>query len=105
MDIFEINEILSNGLEFNEENGKPYITAILSDWRGNTEVKITIDDVLEYYCSEAHNIVSGCRTLAGYTGDWRNIDELAKECIEAFKAYDVEKVRTMAKEKGLSPKF
>jgi hypothetical protein len=30
-------------------------------------------------------IYSGCRTLAGITGDWSPIDQLARECLAWFK--------------------
>jgi hypothetical protein len=46
---------------------------------------ITPKDVVEYYAHEAGNISSGCRTLAGITGDWRPIDELAKQCLSIYK--------------------
>jgi len=65
--------------------GKTYITIRVSDWEGSSTLKITIGDVIEYYATQARNIYSGMRTLAGYSGDWRQIDYLAKEALEWFK--------------------
>jgi hypothetical protein len=67
--------------------------------------KITMQDVLTYYKTEACNIYSGCRSLAGIVGDWRPIDRLAKEVLEWFKHSNMVKLRVEAKKLGLTPKF
>ena len=46
---------------------------------------VNVKDVIFYYYRDARNISSGIRTLAGYSGDWRGVDGLAKMCLEVFK--------------------
>jgi hypothetical protein len=65
--------------------GKTYITIRISDWDGTRTLKITLNDVIAYYATEARNIWSGIRTLAGHRGDWRPIDEIAHEALEWFQ--------------------
>ena len=65
--------------------GKTYITVKIGDWEGTRPLKITLKDVIEYYATQARNIWSGIRTLAGYSSDWRPIDNLASEALEWFK--------------------
>ncbi len=73
--------------------GKSFIKIRVSDWRGDEDLKITLKDVVEYYCKWADNITSGCRVIAGYAGDWRLVDRLAKECLEWFKLVNIEALR------------
>ena len=49
--------------------GKTYITIRISDWDGTRTLKITLKDVIAYYATQARNILSGIRTLAGHSGD------------------------------------
>jgi len=91
--------------EYIKDNGKNFITINVSDWQGDQTAKITIDDVVEYYKSQAGNIVSGARSIAGIFGDWRNIDALAKEALEYFKAVNMDELKKRAKKAGLEPKF
>jgi len=91
--------------EYILEAGKTFIKIRVSDWRGDQDLKVTVKDVVEYYRYEARNISSGCRTLAGYTGDWRPIDSLAKECLEWFKFVNIEALRREGRKYGLIPKF
>ena len=66
--------------------GKSFIKIRTADnVHGKRDVKITVKDVTCYYAHDARNISSGCRTLAGITGDWRPIDILAHECLEWLK--------------------
>jgi hypothetical protein len=51
----------------------------------NNRKKISVEDVIRYYAYEAGNLSSGCRTIAGLSGDWRPIDALAKQCLEIYK--------------------
>ncbi len=85
--------------------GKSFIVIKLNDWQGEQELKIKIGDVINYYATQANNIVSGCRTLAGYIGDWRPVDGLAKEALEWFKFVSIEALRKQSKKQGLTPKF
>lgn len=63
--------------------------------------KITVEAVIEYYRTEARNITSGCRTIAGIVGDWRPIDYLAKQCLEVYKVLQLEKLRKVARANGM----
>jgi len=75
------------------EGCKSYVEIRVSDWRGEQDLRITPKDVVEYYREQAGNITSGCRVIAGYAGDWRPIDRLAKECLEWFKLVDIEPLK------------
>lgn len=89
-----------------KDAGLSFVSIHYEGIRGEKKtVKITIPDIAEYYASEACNIVSGCRTLAGITGDWRLIDGLARECLGWFKAVHVMGMRKAARKRGLEPKF
>lgn len=76
-----------------------------ADFTNYQDIKITIGDVAGYYAHEASNITSGCRTIGDLTGDWRQIDSLAKECLEWFKYINVEGIRKETRKHGLEPKF
>ena len=76
-----------------------------SDWEGYKDHTITIEDVVAYYATQAGNLLSGCRQLGTIVGDWRNIDYLAKECLQIFKHLNREKLRRISKSWGLTPKF
>jgi hypothetical protein len=82
-----------------------FIVIRVSDWQGEKNLKIRIKDVIEYFKTQAHNIVSGMRSLAGHHGDWRPIDYLAQECLEYFKLVNIAKLRSVAIASGLEPKF
>ena len=65
---------------------------------GDREVKITMDDISDYYRDQAGDAThSGCRTLAGMTGDWRPIDMMARECLKWFKSVNITGVRRAVK--------
>ena len=87
--------------------GKTFIDVTLAeDWQYPQRVKrVRIADVAKYFAFEAGNITSGCRTLAGISGDWRCIDDIAQDCLEYFKQVNVEAMRREAKKLGLTPKF
>ena len=84
---------------------KEYVVVLVSDYRGSEEHKITIEDVVKYYATQAANITSGCRTIGTVTGDWRNIDYLAKESLKIFKVINMETLRRISKKWGLTPRF
>ena len=67
--------------------------------------KITMEDIINYYKYQAPNISSGYRTLAGFGGDWRPIDNLANEVLEWFKFQNIDNLKRMSKKMGLEPKF
>ena len=91
--------------EYILDAGESFIKIRVSDWRGEQDLIVTVEDVIEYYRYEAGNIISGCRVLAGYTGDWRPVDKLAKECFDWFKLVNIEELRQEGREYGLIPKF
>jgi len=68
------------------------------------EAIITIDDVLYYYKHDACNFTSGMRSLAGYSGDWRQIDTMANFCLQYFKKVNINVLRIKAIEYGLKLK-
>lgn len=76
-----------------------------SEWEGFKDHTVTLKDVARYYATEANNLLSGCRQLGTITGDWRNIDYLAKECLQIFKHINREALRRESKKWGLIPKF
>ncbi len=82
-----------NAPEYILEASKSYIKIRVSDWRGEQDLRITLKDVVEYYCKWADNITSGCRVITGYAGDWRPIDRLVKECLEWFLFVNIEALK------------
>lgn len=106
--IFDQLEEFYNGEvpEYVVKAGKSFITIRISDWTEvSQDLKIRVEDVAEYYATQAPNIVSGCRTLAGFVSDWRPVDNLAKEALEWFKFVNVEAIRREGKKRGIEPKF
>lgn len=71
------------------------------------EINLTITpaDVAEYYATQARNLSSGCRTLAGLAGDWRYVDQLASMALNWFKEVNVQGMRTAGRRHGLTAKF
>lgn len=70
-----------------------------------TTVTISLDDLARYYAVEARNLSSGCRTLAGLTGDWRYIDGLASLALMWFRRVNENGMRTAARRHGIQPRF
>jgi hypothetical protein len=81
--------------------GKTFLTIRVSDWDGTRTLKITITDVIEYYATDARNILSGIRTLAGHSGDWRPIDALAKEALAWFKYVNRTRLAREGEKRGM----
>jgi hypothetical protein len=69
------------------------------------DLSISLDDVAEYYATQARNLSSGCRTLAGLTGDWRYVDQLASMALEWFKRVNVVGMRAAGRRHGIEPRF
>ena len=90
--------------EWVTEAKKNFIRLKVSDWQGERSLKVTVKDVVVYYAGDARNITSGCRTLAGYVGDWRPVDELAKICLEWFKRVNRNGLGRVAKPYGMTIK-
>lgn len=49
------------------------------------ETVITMRDVCNYFAYDARDIMSGCRSISTFTGDWRNVDAVAQEMHELLK--------------------
>ena len=70
-----------------------------------TTVRITPGNLAEFYATQANNLGSGIRTLAGLHGDWRPISQLADLALDWFKSVNVEGMRRAARKVGLEPRF
>ena len=91
---------------FVERAGKSFLTVRTTTVFGEpTSLKITLDDVAEFYLTQARNLGSGIRTLAGLHGDWREISSLADLALDWFKTVNLEGLRRAARKVGLVPKF
>ena len=66
---------------------KTQLTIRISDFQGSRNLTITPKDVASYYAWQASNR-SGLRSLAGHSGDWRQIDNLAYEALTWFTTID-----------------
>ena len=88
-----------------EADESKLVITCLNVFDEETSLTITLDDVGRYYASEARNITSGCRTLAGLTGDWRYVDQLASLALDWFKRVNVKGMRAAAHQHGLQPRF
>jgi len=92
--------------EFVLKAGKTFITVRAANVFGDaTTVKITPANLAEFYATQANNLTSGIRTLAGLHGDWRPISQLADLALDWFKQVNVEGMRRAACKVGLTPKF
>jgi len=95
-------------MEFDQfvKQGKTFVIVPLAeDWQYPArEKKVRIEDVARYFAREAGSM-SGCRSLAGITGDWRCIDIIANDVLEYFKVVNPEAMRREARKLGLEPKF
>ena len=92
--------------EFVERAGKSFLTVRTTTVFGEpTSLKITLDDVAEFYATQARNLSSGVRVLAGLAGDWRGISSLADLALDWFKTVNVEGLRRAARKVGLVPRF
>ena len=101
-----LNKFYGNDIpDYVKDATKQYITISVSFFEEEKNLKVTIPDVIKYYVTQAPNITSGCRTLAGLTGDWRPIDTLAHECLDYFKFVNIEELRKQGKQAGIEPKF
>ena len=68
-------------------------------------LKITPANLAEFYATQANNLTSGIRTLAGMQGDWRYVSRLADVALDWFKAVNIEGMRRAARKFGMTPRF
>ena len=64
--------------------------------------KVTIEDVVRYYATDARDMTSGFRQLGSIGGDWRPIDRLANEVLQYFKFVNRRAVEREAKQYGMT---
>ncbi len=92
--------------EFVEWAEKSYLTVRTTNIFGEpTSLKITLNDVAEFYRTQANNLSSGIRVLAGMAGDWRPVSQLADLALSWFKEVNLEGMRRAARRVGLEPRF
>lgn len=92
--------------DFVRKAGKSFLVIRCGDVFGEEQViRVTPADLAEFYATQANNLSSGCRTLAGLTGDWRPVSELAQACLNWFKRVNVVGMRRAARRLGLEPRF
>lgn len=92
--------------EFVQKAGKTFLTLDCADVFGDCQrVTVTLDNLVEFFATQANNLTSGCRTLAGLTGDWRPISQLANACLDWFKHVNVQGLRRAARRRNLTPRF
>jgi hypothetical protein len=85
--------------------GKTFVDVSVVDWKEVPQkIRVRIEDIVRYFAREARSL-SGCRNLAGITGDWRPIENLAQEILSYFKDVNVETLRRESRKAGLIPKF
>ena len=82
-----------------------HLLVMVDRFDGEQELRITPEDVAEYYATQANNIVSGIRTLSGFAGDWRPINAIAEFALHFFKIANPEALRQESLNRGLEPKF
>ena len=91
---------------FVEKAGKTFLVIRANNAFGeSTTIKITPTNLAEFYATQANNLSSGIRTLAGLSGDWRPISELANLALVWFKHINVVAIRRAARKVGLIPQF
>ena len=89
-----------------ERAGKAFVVLRCGDVFGDGRtIRVTPDDVAEFFATQARDLTSGCRTLAGLTGDWRAVSELAQACLDWYKCVNVGGMRRAARRRGLIPRF
>ncbi|MCU0705582.1 MAG: hypothetical protein MUF18_16530 [Fimbriiglobus sp.] len=92
--------------DFVRRAGKSVLVVRCGDgFGGQQTIRVTPDDVAEFFATQATNLSSGCRTLAGLTGDWRGVSELAQACLDWFKNVNAAGMRRAARRRGLIPRF
>jgi hypothetical protein len=92
--------------EFVERTGKSFLVIRASDVFEQPQIiRVTPENLAEFYATQATNLSSGCRTLAGLTGDWRPISQLADLALAWFKRVNIEAMRRAGRKAGLEAQF
>ncbi len=92
--------------DFVERAGKTFLVVRRCDVSGDARaVRVTPDDVADFYAAQARDSASGCRTLAGRTGDWRAVSASSKAALDWFGSVNLIGMRRAACRRGLVPRF
>jgi hypothetical protein len=90
---------------FVQRAGKTFLIVRCGDVFGQKQtIRVTPTNLVEFFATQANNLLSGCRTLAGLTGDWRPVSALAQACLNWFRIVNVGGVRRAARRVGLVPR-
>jgi len=80
----QIDKLFDNQLpEYFEIINENKIKITTVDWSGSSKHVVTFKDTIDYL-SKRHGF-SGMRFLGSVSGDWRQIDDLASQCIQIFE--------------------
>jgi hypothetical protein len=91
---------------FVQRAGKNFLIVRAANAFGEPEtVRITPANLADFYATQAGNLLSGMRTLAGLAGDWRPISNLADLALSWFKRVNTEGMRRAARKVGLTAQF
>ena len=91
---------------FVKRAGKNFLVIRATNVFGEPEtVRVTPANLAEFYATQASNLLSGIRTLAGLSGDWRPISRLADLALDWFKRVNVEGMRRATRKVGLTARF
>jgi hypothetical protein len=85
------------------EAGRTYLIVQILDYQSSRRLKITVNDFAAYRATSWG--ASGIRTLAGYSGDWRQIDNLADEVLGWFMHISIAHLRREVRNVGLEVWF
>ena len=101
----QVDGLFGDGLpEYFTKVSKNSISVKVSDWSGSKTIKVTPAEIVRYFHSDARNISSGIRTLGGWSGDWRPVDELAQEILAVYKIINRPALEREAKKYGMELK-
>lgn len=91
---------------FVQRAGKTFLVLRCGDVFGDEQtIRVTPDNLADFFATQANNLSSGSRTLVGLTGDWRPVSQLAQACLDWFKHVNVTSMRRAARRFGLVSRF
>jgi len=99
----DAREMLGN---FVEEAGETFLVIRAENAVGEPQtIRITLDNLAEFYATQADELTSHTRTLAGLSGNWFSISVLADFAHRWFQRVNIEGMRQAARKVGLEPRF
>ncbi len=94
MDIEQYFEEFQKVHQWLIDANKDRVSGYVEDMFGERqEIFVTVANIVEYYTIEASDMLSGVRTLAGFTGEWRSMDSIAGVILEWFKQVNLEAIQ------------